>query len=152
MKTWSGEKRKNKAWAELHAVVDLACLKQDRQCLCCTEKIIDWNQKTDLSKERPRRGAERQSGEEAEDEDWKSFVKGVFSRREQPTALKASTEFKKEEHRSRRLRNIFMEGVNKLISFWRNILLKEICWKMASSFSKFKQGFLRSTWVIKIFR
>lgn len=44
-------------------------------------------------------------------------LKGVSLRREQPTVLKASTEFKKDEHGSRRLGNIFMEEVNKLISF-----------------------------------
>lgn len=44
-------------------------------------------------------------------------LKGVSLRREKPTVLKASTEFKKDEHGSRRVGNIFMEEVKKLISF-----------------------------------
>lgn len=45
----------------------------------------------------------------------KKTLKSVSLRREKPTGLKSSREFKKGEHRSRKLGSFFMEKVNKLI-------------------------------------
>lgn len=96
---------------------ELACLKQDWQCLCCTAENNQIANRKLIHQRRNQEREQRDNQERNRKTRTEKALKGVSLRREQPTVLKVSTEFKKDEHGSRRLGNIFMEEVDKLISF-----------------------------------
>lgn len=96
---------------------ELPSLDQDWQYLCCTAEIIMWGTQTSALK----RETKKRSGETIRTGigslEMEKTLKGVSLRREKPTGLTPNREFKKGECRSRKLGNIVMEKVNKLISF-----------------------------------
>lgn len=94
---------------------ELPCLNQDWQCLCYTAEIIMFGAQNWSPKRETRKGSRETRRTGIGHVEMKKTLKSVSLRREKPTGLKSSREFKKGEHRSRKLGSFFMEKVNKLI-------------------------------------